>query len=305
MHAYLAYGLSIRSELELPELPPGPGAPDVVIQLGAVTDAPALEATGGTVLRATPEEAWLHWRDAGVVRVRQGHEITVDARPDADPRVLRLCLLGPALALLLHQRGLLVLHASAVLLADGAVAFLAESGGGKSTTAAALHARGGRLVADDVAAVDWSAEGRPVVLPGYPQLKLWPDAVRALGQAPDSWPRVHPGEEKRGRRVTDMDAAPTTLRRLYCLTDAASLGLEPLRGHAAAFELLQHSYVAPALRHLGSSAHLARCARLAAVVPVRRLCRPRTLDGLGALAALVEADTAAAEHAEEGSLGHR
>ena len=74
------------------------------------------------------------------------------------------------------------------------------------------------------------------------------------------------------------------------LTDAESLELEPLRGHAAVFEVLQHSFVAPALEQLGSSRFLADCTRLAAVVPVRRLKRPRSLAELGRLAALVEAD---------------
>jgi hypothetical protein len=80
------------------------------------------------------------------------------------------------------------------------------------------------------------------------------------------------------------------LRRVYVLTDAEALHLEPLSGHAAVFELLQHSYVAPALERLGSASFLAQCAGLAAAVPIRRLRRPRSLAGLGELAALIEAD---------------
>jgi hypothetical protein len=87
-----------------------------------------------------------------------------------------------------------------------------------------------------------------------------------------------------------MGASSAALRRVYVLADDPSLEIEPLDGHAAAFELLQHSYVAPALEKLGSARHLARCARLARTVPVRRLRRPRSLDGLGELGALIEAD---------------
>jgi hypothetical protein len=146
-----------------------------------------------------------------------------------------------------------------------------------------------------VVAVDLTARGGPVALPGFPQLKLWPDTVTALGEAPESLPRVHPGEEKRARVVSAATSAPGPLRRLYVLTDAESLELEPLSGHAAVFELLQHSYVAPALPGLGSPRHLAQCARLAAATPVRRLRRPRSLAGLGELAALIEADAVAAD----------
>ncbi len=289
MLRYVVYGLGVHSTVELPELVPGSAPPDVVVRLASIPGAPPDPAASGSVVHATPDEVRLHWPEAGTILVRHGREITLDPRPGADSDVLRLYLLGPALGLLLHQRGLLVLHASAVALNGGAAAFLGHSGRGKSTTAAALHARGWPVVADDVVAVDLSPPGTPVALPGFPQLKLWPDAITALGEGPESLPRVHPAEEKRAR-VVSAAAAPRPLRRLYVLTDAASLELELLHGHAAVFELLQHSYIAAALPGLGSSSHLDQCARLAAAVPVRRLYRPRSLARLGVLATLIEAD---------------
>jgi hypothetical protein len=263
-----------------------------VIQLGCIPGIPSDTATpGASVVRATHDEACLRWPKAATILIRHGREITLDPEPGVHPHIVRLLLLGPALALLLHQRGLLVLHASAVTLADGVTAFLGHSGHGKSTTAAALHARGSRVVADDVVAVNLAAGAAPVALSGVPELRLWPDAVRALGETPDVLPRVHPSEEKRAHAVAGMGRDSAPLRSLYVLADGETLEIEPLDGHAAAFELLQHSYVAPALERLGSSRHLAQCARLARAVPVRRLRRPRALAGLGELGALIEADT--------------
>jgi hypothetical protein len=289
---YIAYGLGIHSTLVLPELTPGPAQRDVVVGLGHIPGVPSDPAAGDGLLRVSADEACLHWPDVGAVLLRHGREITIDPRPGAAADVLRLYLLGPVLGLLLHQRGLLVLHASAVAIDGGVAAFLGHSGRGKSTTAAMLHARGCAVVADDVVAVDLGASGGPVALPGFPQLKLWPDAITALGETPGDLPRIHAGEEKRARAVGTTETTPRPLRRLYVLTDADSLGLEPLGGHAAVFELLQHSYVAAALERLGSSVHLTRCAHLAAAVPVRRLRRPRRLAGLEELAAFVEADAA-------------
>jgi len=174
------------------------------------------------------------------------------------------------------------------------VAFLGHSGQGKSTTAAMLHVRGGVLVADDVVAVDLATPGGPTARPGFPQIKLLPDAVTALGEDPEVLPRIHAGQEKRARAVRTVETTPRPLRRLYVLTDADALHLEPLHGHAAVFEVLQHAFVAPALEQLGSSQFLAECTQLAAAVPVRRLGRPRCLGGLERLAALVEADVAGA-----------
>jgi hypothetical protein len=261
----------------------------VVVQLGTIPDVPS-DTPGVSVVRATDDEACLHWPEACTILVRQGREITVNPVLGADPGLVRLYLLGPALAVLLHQRGLLVLHASAVILDGGAAAFLGHSGHGKSTMAAALHARGCRVVSDDVVALDLSGGGEPVALPGVPEVRLWPDALLALGEIPDTLPRVHPSEEKRAHAVTGVDGAPTALRRVYVLADGEVPEIEPLDGHAAAFELLQHSYVAPALERLVSSRHLAQCARLARAVSVRRLRRPRALAELGELGALIEAD---------------
>jgi hypothetical protein len=292
VHAYRAFGLGIRSAIALPELVRAPGPSDVVIRRGAVPGAPRDGPGRGGLFHAGPGEAGLHWPDAGALLLRDGREITVDARPDADPRALRLYLLGPALALLLHQRGALVLHASAVARDGGVIAVLGRSGQGKSTTAAALVARGHPLVADDVVAVDLERAPAPLVSPAYPQLKLWPDAVSALGGRPEALPRVHPAEAKRARLAGEVPAGPLPLRRCYVLADGDRIAIEPLRGHPAVFELVQHSYVAPALAALATSAHLARCARLAAAVPVRRLRRPRALDGLAALAEAIERDAA-------------
>jgi hypothetical protein len=287
---YVAYGLGIHSVLELPELVPGPAPPDVVIRRGHVPGVPRDAPGGDALLRAGVDEACLHWPDVGAILVRHGREIILDPRPATAADLLRLYLLGPALGLLLHQRGLLVLHASAVTLDGGVAAFLGHSGHGKSTTAAMLCARGCAVVADDVVAVDLGTGGGPAALPGFPQLKLWPDAVTALGESPEDLPRLHQSEEKRARVADTVAMTARPLRRLYVLTDAEGLGLEPVSGHAAVFELLQHSYVAAVLDRLGTSRFLAQCARLARAVPVTRLRRPRSLARLGELAALIEAD---------------
>lgn len=288
MHAYRAHGLAIRSEVELPELAPGPAPADVVVRVGAIADSPPAGRPEDVVVRAIPGEICLRCPETGTFRLRGGREITVDAQPGADAALLRAYLLGPVLALLLHQRGFLVLHASGVAMDGGAVLFLGSSGCGKSTTVAALHARGHPVVADDVIAVDLAGPHAPVALPGFPQLRLWPDALASLGEAAEALPRIHARGAKRVRQLAAVVSAPCPLRHLYVLGDGDALRTEPLRGHAALFELVQHAYVAPVLAHLGSPAHLAQCARLAAAVPVERLVRPRSLARLDELAAFVE-----------------
>lgn len=289
MYSYVAYGLGIRSELPLPELVEGEAVADVVVRLGQVNRRRPQSAAAGTYFWATADECCLFHEEVGTLLVRGGREIIVDPAPAADEDLLRLVVVGAAMGALLHQRGLLVLHASAVAVNGGAVAFLGGPGQGKSTTAAALHARGHDMVADDVVAVDPGGGQSPIVLPAFPRFKLWPEAAVFLGDDPKTLPRLHPRLEKRDRRVTAGFAqTPVPLRRIYVLGEGPALDIEPLRPQEAVVELVRHSLCVKLLPAGGQSRHLLQCASLAKVVPIRRLNRPRCISLLPDLAKLVE-----------------
>jgi hypothetical protein len=69
------------------------------------------------------------------------------------------------------ERGADMLHAAAVAAADGAVALMASTGGGKSTLTAELVRRGHTLVTDDLLLVRSGPDG-PVAVPGPPLMNL-------------------------------------------------------------------------------------------------------------------------------------
>ena len=295
-YAGRAYGLTIHSALTLPELSPAdPAAPaDLTITFGSVPDLPAYSGSGTTAY-PYPTDVRLGFKDAGKYAVRAGREIVLDPRPGVDERVLRLYLLGPALALALHQRGWLVLHASAVALGGQAVGFLGAPKEGKSTLAAALRQRGPDLVTDDVVAVAVPPEraaGEPLwVYPGFPQIKLWPEAVAGLGEDPAALPELRPNLSKLAHRLAGgFHAAPLPLGRLYVLAEGPAIAVEALDRQAQLVELVRHSYVVRALPKLDAATHLRQCAAVLHAVPVLRLARPRDLSQLAAVAEAVLAD---------------
>jgi hypothetical protein len=302
MYIYSAYGLGIRSTLPLPELPsPAVARTDVRIRTGKLNapSEPGHARPAGRIVRVTQGGAHLSWHQIGAFCVRDGREITVEPYPGVDKRLLRLALLGPVLALLLHQRGFLVLHASAVARGGSAVAFLGGKGAGKSTTAAVLCARGYQLLADDVVALELTGANRPRVLPGYPQLKLWPCAAAALGEDPESLPPLSAGQEKRSRRMADRFApGPLPLERLYVLSDGPSLEIELLAPQEAILQLIGHSYSSrfgkELLRGPAAAQHLLQCKEVAGYAPIHRLRRPLSLHELPDLARRVEMDRCAA-----------
>jgi hypothetical protein len=197
------------------------------------------------------------------------------------------------LGVLLYQRGLTLFHASVVALNGGAVAFLASKGWGKSTMAAYFHNLGRCLLADDILAINL-VDDIPMVFPGFPQLKLWPDSMTAIGQPPESFPRLRSDLDKRNYRVTNgYSADPIPLRCIYLLDYGLELTLERVQAGQAVLDLLPHWYCVrfgkDALKSLGHSIHFLQCARLATHVPVYRLKRPPSLAALPEMAELIEA----------------
>ena len=286
-----AYGVNIQSALPLPELPEGDPPGDIQVRLERLPPPPAQDLTDGCYFRVVPGWAYLYWDYLGAIVVGGGREIVVDPVPGAAAAVLRQAILGPGLALLLHQRGRLALHASGVALAGGAAAFLGHSGGGKSTTAAVLYARGHGLVADDVLALDFDPSGRPLVLPGFPHLRLSPEAADFLGKGPDFLATsVYPGEERGYRADRGFPQGPLPLRRIYVLAPGETPAIEALPPQEALIELVRHSYRISLVHPISGSVNFRQCARLVNGVPLRRLRAPRSLDVLPQLAGLVEED---------------
>lgn len=295
MHLYTAFGLGISSSLPLPELLPGSGGADVEIRrarggrsLGAASSTDDDAAT-----MVSPNEWRLFFGDVGEVTVRDGREIVVTARPRVDARTLRLAVLGPAFGVLLQQRGFLVLHASVVEIGGAAVAFLGDSGQGKSTLAAALHARGHPLVADDFAAVRLDGEG-PAVHAGFPQFKLWPDAAKALGRDVRRLPRLDRGWTKRAARIahgfSSLERLPLAGVVLLDVGDAVALA--PVAPHDAFLALVRYTYGITWLHDVSGLAQFRDRREVAARVPVRRLTRPWQLGALDDVVTLIEREFA-------------
>lgn len=281
---YKAYGLAIRSEIPLPEFQSSAPfeAPDVAVSLEPVHSG--VHATSTSSLRVARDEVVLNVPDIGAFTVRNGSEIRARAREDADPTVLRLYVEGMLIAALLYQRGKHVLHASVVKIGDSAVAFLGHCGAGKSSTAAALHARGHAVVADDNAALDCRG-GQVYVQPAFPYLKMFPAISEALGYDSASLRPLHQLAAKQGQSVTQcFPTAPVPLSRIYVLTAGFDGGFERLSSMQAMMEVIRNS-VPTRWSHAADAVHLRQCAELANALPLYRV---RSFDSLADLPRLAE-----------------
>ena len=205
---YLAYGLRIAADLELSlRQITAAGEPDVTLTAGTSGSTPPIAP--GTPERAdviadcapdgqrfylamrssTGYRIW--FRDVAVFEIAPSlrHVTWRTSAEDHRAELVPVVFEGTVLALLLLLRKQLVLHASAVRLDDAALAFVGQSGRGKSTMAAWMAGVGAQLISDDVLAVDvGSAEGARC-LGSASSLRLR-DAARPLADLPNQASRT-------------------------------------------------------------------------------------------------------------------
>jgi hypothetical protein len=194
-HAYRLCGLKLDSQFALPALPewdgPADAAADVDCRRGEVPSRLSRPNYIGPVFQTSGSgEYLLVLPGTGRILVRNGNEITVEPEAGPAPSNLSAILAGPIQAVLWHQRQLLPLHASIVVIKGRAVALCGDAAAGKSTLAAMLAGQGHGVIADDICVVDMRNDGEVSVMPGCMRLQLWRDALTELGVAADGLERA-------------------------------------------------------------------------------------------------------------------
>lgn len=232
-------------------------------------------------------EAQLDWPSVGLFSIRGGAEIRVRPAPGAALEELALAAAGPALAILLEQRGCAVLHGSCVAIGGSATAFLGASGVGKSTLAATLRDRGHPLISDGMTVIDVS-EPFPRALPGPPHLKLWPDAIGSLkNSAVDTRPVVLHQEKRWYEASRGLCALPLPLQQIYLLEAGVGIESERIGPAAGLMGLVKNYFLADYADAQSGAFILRRCASVAGRVRVSTLRRGIELADLPAVLARI------------------
>jgi hypothetical protein len=278
-YRYSAYGLTLDVPFPCPVLAPASedAIPDVVVIDGEVPERLDGAAASEPQWDADPRVfLWRGGPQVGRFLVENGRRITLQRSPGADVDRLRAQLLDTVLAVVLRQRGFVVLHANAAVTPTGAVVVAGESGAGKSTTLAALLAHGCVMLSDDVTALRVAADSRIEVMPGAPQLFLTDASAAGLGRDMTALAR-DPG--RRNKSIvpagSQQSFGPAPLRAIYLLERDESTGVRQcLLSGRASFSGLQQSLYGPILI-TESATDLEALSRVARAVPVVRLTRPR------------------------------
>ena len=288
MFSYFAYGLGIHSNIAIPELMPAQVPCDVQINIDSNAQIPAEVPNNQHYLKITHEEAILFDKNIGVFILDNGCKITAIPIHNVEDSRVRLYIIGTVLAILLYQRGLFVLHGSAVEVDGGAVAFIGPSGWGKSSITAALNAKGHHIIGDDV--VPLSVEKNTMnVFPGFPQLKLHQEVALTLGHDKSRLHSLHPELDKNGFRVAQKEFSQTSLplKRIYALAKDTAIGIEQIQPQEAVIHLVRNS-IPTRWFQPNSISHFLQSSNIAKNIPFYCLKRSNDLSSLPTLAQMVE-----------------
>jgi len=283
---YNAFGMHIRSEISLALPATGDAAPGdwpVEIVLGRVPERSDLAHSlgrirygrlGDTIIFDVP------W--AARYSLEGDSRIVVDRVAGAKEEFPALYLTGLLLSVMLGARGVLTLHGSAVAGPSGGLVFIGKKGAGKSTTAAAMTARGYRILCDDVIPI---AAGF-LVLPGIPLPKLLPDAYERLIGDPGEAAHLFDGAGKYHASLPAGNEA-AALKMIFLLepSEEAALRVEPVKGGAKIRAILENAI---SLEGLDDPMLLfSRASERLASIPLFRVIRPVSGNCLDELVAAI------------------
>jgi hypothetical protein len=256
------------------QAPPTPNEADPNVTVWRDLDG-AVCAYGQTV----NGEHWVHVPGVGAFRIASDREDVVAlSLPSASPECVRDTYRRTVLPLSLQALGREVLHASAVRMPAGVVAFCAVSGTGKSTVVGGLSQRGHALWADD--AVCFDATGQDLeVLPLPFSLRLRPAAAAFFGD----W-ATEDG--------SDPGTSPAPFAAVFVLersaTGGAAVDLRPLPPGEAFLATLTHGYCFSLQDDERRRALVRAYLDLAGRVPVFKLVFNGGLERLGEMLDLIE-----------------
>lgn len=229
----------------------------------------------------------------GVARflVSHGRSIATYPLPGVAWEVVELYLLGTAMGVIYHQRGIHPLHAACVARDDAAIALAGDSGEGKTTLAYAMTRRGYELLTDDVVPLTREQNGY-VAHREKPVFKISQATAAHFSLPVEGLAAINNLDSKYYLPAGDTQTNDCPLKVLVVLesdADCQAPELEKVPRLQTIACIRSHTYRSLLVPLLwGEEAFLKQSMQLAATIDVWRLTRPRSLQYLEATADAID-----------------
>ena len=183
MYYYWAYGLTIRSEMEFPELLPLRESTFHNIELLCGVAPEHNQESLNDIKKSiyiSSDAYKLILPDVATYWAENGSCIIIQPALLADMSKVRLFCLSNVFAAILYQRGIIPIHAAGLKVNDRMVLICGHSGAGKSTLIGALKSRGFSLFSDDVCVPETNLSDQILMYSSYPMMKFWEETIKRL-----------------------------------------------------------------------------------------------------------------------------
>jgi hypothetical protein len=278
---YKAFGFSIISEIDLPEVPQindKVNSIDIEIMIKDLTSSWKELSDPKNAFVIKENLVMFEVPNVAIFSVEEGKRIFVSPLKQNEEDQIRLYLLGTCMGAILMQRRILPLHGSAVAINGKAYAFMGNSGAGKSTLASALINQGFPLLSDDVISVSFSNDNDPIVTPSYPHQKLWNDSLQKLGMEGKDFRPIYGRENKFSIPVSSSYyAEPIPLGGIFELfkTEEQEIEIRPINNLERFYTLYYNTYQNCFLPNLGlMDWHFQTTSKLIENIGIYRIKRP-------------------------------
>lgn len=247
-NVYKAFGLTILSEIPLPELPQinmENDVTDIVIEKADLSTLWSEFSNRNEDFVIKKDWVIFHMPETAIFLVQNGHRILVSPINGAHESEIRLYILGTCMGAILLHRKILPLHGSAIAIDGKAYAIVGDSGAGKSTLASAFLKRGFQLLSDDVIPVTLNNENTPIVTPSYPQQKLWLESLNHFGMESNNYQPLFVRETKFAVPVQSQFAIePLPLAGVFELVkrDKEEIEFHSIQNLKRFYKLYYHTY---------------------------------------------------------------
>lgn len=281
---YKIYGTTLCSEIEYPHLVPTNGQDaDIYIKKGRSLLSLIENETTYYVSPITKSHI-LFCNQVGIFQITDGTTITICPKEGISMNQLTPFVFGYCIAMLFWQRNQLAIHCSAVEHDGNALIIAGDSGSGKSTLTTKLLENGFRLMTDDVAIVDISAQDNVIVYPAFPQQKLCRDAVHRNHLNTEDLLYIDEDRDKFAVPRRDCFCEkPCKLSAMLCLSvqsENSDVILTELNGHKKLISFLENNFLFPMFRNSGGfcTEDMQKCLQTVQTLPLYRMMRPFGID---------------------------
>jgi hypothetical protein len=277
-YQYQAFGLQIESEYELPELIKSyfEKKADVHIQICDLSSLWEKLSTTDSLIIVKNNFVLFRIENLATFCIFDGNQILVSPESGAETDRIRLYVLGSCMGALFMQRDTLCLHGSAIEIDGKAYAIVGKSGAGKSTLAAGFLSKGYPLLTDDVIAVSFDDNNQPIVVPGYPQQKLWKESLQKFGMEHNEYRPLFERENKFAVPISEFTNKPVPLEGIIELSHSEdeSIHFHEVTGLERIHVVMRQTFRRSFLPKNRIEWHFDQSVKLVSNVSIKQLQRP-------------------------------